>query len=56
MPKKTNTTNRPERFEEAYQEWKMSGGILKELAKKYDVHPSDLSKYISKILDINAKK
>ena len=56
MPKKNNTTNRPERFEEAYQEWKLSGGTLKELAKKYDVLPANLSKYISKILDINANK
>ena len=53
MPKITNTTNRPERLEQAYQEWKLTGGTLKELSDKYKLFPADLSAYISTKLQLH---
>lgn len=57
--KKTKRSSSEEflqRLENAYQEWKLGKSKSdKELAKKYNVHPQNLSRYITFRIETNKK-
>lgn len=55
-PKGIIGKEKQEKLEKAYQEWRLGKSKSdKELAKKYNLHPQDLSRYITFKIETNKK-
>lgn len=55
-PRGISGKKKQERLENAYQEWRLGKSKSdKELAEKYNIHPQDLSRYITSKIEINKK-
>ena len=55
-PKGIIGKKKQERLESAYQEWKLGKSQSdKEIADKYNLHPKDLSRYITFKIETNKK-